>query len=267
MNKMVGTWVYTQHDADHSLPYPGEGYTGWNKVTIPIDPAHTAIVVMHAWDVGGSIEEFPGIYRMCEEIPRGDKIIAERFPGFLEKVRASGFTLFHIGSHSEKSIEDLPGYQRTKAKFGVGPSIEQIPRDDTVSELWNIHRMNTIYGDNIDDYRKALKKRDFAIMPRDDEEVVCTSHQLFELCKERGITHLIYTGFCVNACLEISPCGWVDMSRHGIMCSIVRDLTTAVENKESCRAEAHKEYGLWSFALNAGFVFEQADIENELLTK
>jgi len=45
------------------------------------------------------------------------------------------------------------------------------------------------------------------------------------------------------------------------MCSIVRELTTAVENKESCRGEGHKEYGLWSFALWGGFVFEQADVE------
>jgi len=264
---MVNAWTYSQFDADYTLPYPGEGMGGWNKMKIPVDPAHTAIVVMHAWDVGGTIEEIPGLYRMCEEIPRTYQILRERFPGFLEKVRASGLHLIHVGSHSEKSIEELPGYQRVKTKWGVGPSQERICSDPVLDELNAIHHNNVFYGSNLDDYRKSLKKRDFAIMPLPDEDVVCTSHQLFSLCKARGISHLIYTGFCINACLMLSPCGWVDMTRHGLICSIVRELTTAVENKESCRTQAHKEIGLWTFALDAGFVFEQKDLENDLLTK
>ena len=87
----------------------------------------------------------------------------------------------------------------------------------------------------------------------------------YQLCKAKGINHLIYTGFCVNACLTMSPCGMYDMSRRGVICSVVRDLTTAVENRESARTESNKAYGLWAFSLWGGFVFDQADVENELL--
>jgi hypothetical protein len=58
--------------------------------------------------------------------------------------------------------------------------------------------------------------------------------------------------------------GYVDMSRHGVICSIVSDLTTAVENKESCVEERNKEYGLWKFS-TVGVVFKQEDLENKLL--
>ena len=54
------------------------------------------------------------------------------------------------------------------------------------------------------------------------------------------------------------------MSRRGVMCSVVRQLTTAVENRESCARERHKEYGLWAFSLWGGFVFEQEDLERGL---
>lgn len=264
MIKMVDAWTYRQHDADYTLPYPGEGYTGWTKRSIPIDPAHTAIVVMHAWDVG-TLEQVPAQYKVCEYIPRSNEIMQDRFPAFLEKVRAAGFNLIHIGSRSEKSIELLPGYQRVNQKYGLGPVPETVASDPVLDELRRI-RTDAAYGDNLAGVNQArIQYRDFGIMPPDDEDVACTSHQLFELCKERGINHLIYTGFAVNACLTLSPCGWLDMTRHGILCSIIRELTTAVENKESCRGEQHKEYGLWSYAIWGGFVFDQIDIENQLL--
>ena len=54
------------------------------------------------------------------------------------------------------------------------------------------------------------------------------------------------------------------MTRRGVVCSVIRELTTAVENKETCREESNKEYGLWAYSLFGGFVFDQADVENLL---
>ena len=265
MKRNINAWIYRQHDADLELEFPGEGYTGWVKEQIPLDPAHTAIVVMHAWDVG-TPEQVPAQYRVCEYVPRSTRIIRERFPGFLEKVRKSGFKLIHVGSRSETSLESLPGYRRTVEKWGVDP--EPCPRvdsDPVWEKLQKIRVESGLYGKhNMEGVRKAARLRDFAIMPRDDEDVVATTHQLFRLCKEQGINHLIYTGFCVNACLTMSPCGMYDMSRRGVICSIVRELTTAVENRESCRTESHKEYGLWAFSIWGGFVFDQEDLEQIL---
>jgi len=264
MQKMVQAWSYAQHGADYSLPHPGEGYGGWKKDSIPIDPAHTAIVVMHAWDCG-TREENPHTYRICEYVPRSVQIMNERFPAFLEKVRESGFHLIHIGSQSEKSLEELPGYERVKEKWGLGPTEERIEPDPTWKELRKINSLRVFPGPLHPEDPTYV--RDFAIMPKDDEDVACTTHQLFRLCKERGINHLIYTGFAINWCLTMSPCGMIDMNRHGFICSAIRELTTAVENKESCAVEEHKEYGLWAFSLCGGFVFDQKDVEDALLTK
>ncbi len=47
-----------------------------------------------------------------------------------------------------------------------------------------------------------------------------------------------------------------DMARRWYLCSVIRQATTAVENKESARTEAHKEVGLWRVSTGYGFVFD-----------
>ena len=56
----------------------------------------------------------------------------------------------------------------------------------------------------------------------------------------------------------------VDMSRAGVMCSVLRQAVTAVENRESARNEAHKAEALWRVALAFGFVFDVDDFVTQL---
>ncbi|MCU0963421.1 MAG: hypothetical protein MUF48_25295 [Pirellulaceae bacterium] len=49
------------------------------------------------------------------------------------------------------------------------------------------------------------------------------------------------------------------MSQHGVMCSTIRQATTAVENRESARQQWAKELALWRVALAWGFVFDVDD--------
>ena len=230
MSVKVPANIYVQQSADYSLPHPGQGYTGWQKIDIPVNPEKTAIIVMHAWYIP-PFEECPGQYRMCEYIPRADKIMEEKMPAFLDAARKAGIRIIHVGSLSEKSLSALPGYRRVCEKYPeyLFPRIEH---DEETKALWDFHWSYAhCNAENAPGFAVAGKERDFKIRPLDSEDVVCTTNQLFGLCCEYGITHLIYTGFCINWCLTYSPCGLIDMNRHGIMCSAVGDLVTAVENK------------------------------------
>lgn len=258
MYTMIPAKTYVQRGADYTLEHPGLGFEGWKDVEIPVDPEHTAIILMHAWDMGTQQTQ-PVSWDMVEYIERANKIIEERFPGFLKKVRASGIRLIHVGAGWEKGFEDLPGYKRVVAECPP-ETIERLEvKDEAGKALWQ-RRL----GPDDDQLVKELYARDFALKAQDNEDVVKTSGQLFHLCKKYEISHLIYTGFAVNACLAVSAGGYVDMSRHGVICSIVSDLTTAVENKESCVEERNKEYGLWKYS-TVGFVFKQEDLEDKLL--
>jgi len=73
------------------------------------------------------------------------------------------------------------------------------------------------------------------------------------------VNHIVYIGFAINWCLLMSPGGMVDMRRHGLICSTIRDATTAVENRETAREEREKQQGLWRFSLESGFIFDSRD--------
>lgn len=253
---------YQQFDADFSRKVPGEGYGGWKKESIEIGAETTGFVVMHAWDTG-TREEFPGWRRAVEYIPRADAICREVFPSLLEGIRTSRFPLFHVVGSGDY-YKNLSGYHRAVALAGPAPPLpERAPSDPSLDKLRHFRSERVFVGaHNSDDVRRGFARLDFAphARPVGDEGVAENGHQLFALCKEAGINHLIYMGFAINWCLLLSPGGMAEMSGRGILCSAIRQAVTAVENRETARDETGKELGLWRVALAFGFVFDLDDI-------
>lgn len=249
---------YQQFDADYRLDVPGEGYGGWKEAEIPIAMEHTAVVVMHAWD-SGSRGEFPGWYRCVEYLSRAEEICKTVYPELLSTVRESGLKLFHVVSEGNY-YNHLPGYKRAVELAGPEPPVPERVKSDPVLDRLKVFRGDNVFvgRHNEPDVKNGFKRLDFApnCRPAGDEGIAESAHQLFALCKESGINHLIYTGFAINWCLLMSPGGMLDMSRRGIMCSAIREAVTAVENKETARNQICKETALWRVALAFGFVFE-----------
>ncbi|MDI6829621.1 MAG: hypothetical protein QME62_14175 [Armatimonadota bacterium] len=253
---------YQQFDADFKRDVPAEGYGGWNKEEIEISFDHTALVVMHAWDMG-TRELYPGWHRAVEYIPRADKICRTVFPRLLSAVRESGFKLFHVVGGGKNYYSQYPGYQRAVKLAGPEPEkLETMDADPVLEKLRRFRNEHVFVGlHNAADVTEGFRNLDFhpVAKPIGDEGIAENGYQLFALCKEAGVNHLIYTGFAINWCLLLSPGGMADMSKREIMCSVIRQATTAVENKESARKELHKEEALWRVALAFGFVFDVED--------
>lgn len=255
---------YQQFDADLQRDVPGEGYGGWQRSPLELAWERTAVVVMHAWDCG-TAEEYPGWYRAVEYIPRANRIAAEVFPPLLGAIRQHGFRLFHVVGGGDY-YKNEPGYRRAVELAGPPPpAFEQVEADESLRRLQRFRSERVFVGTgNRADVDRGFKKLDFVAQarPRPEEGVAENGHQLFALCKQHGINHLIYAGFAINWCLLMSPGGMVDMSQRGVMCSAFRQATTAVENRETARGELNKESGLWRVALAFGFVFDVDDFVN-----
>ncbi len=88
------------------------------------------------------------------------------------------------------------------------------------------------------------------------EYIAATTHQLNAACRKLGVSHLIYMGFNANWCILMSPCGMLGMRRLGYLCSLIRQATNAVENKESARGEKNKEEALWRTSVGFSLVFD-----------
>jgi hypothetical protein len=64
-------------------------------------------------------------------------------------------------------------------------------------------------------------------MTRDDF-IALTQQEAYNILKERGITHIIYTGFATNMCMWAKPTGMKFMRQFGFRCLFARDLTEAI---------------------------------------
>ena len=144
---------------------------------------------------------------------------------------------------------------------------EKIGSDPSLEELRLIKSKKAFPGcHNQEDINRGFKTLNFLkqALPMGEELIAKDPQQLFTVCRESGINHLIYSGFAINWCLLGSPGGMLDMYRRGIMCSAIRQAVTAVENKETAAEELCKEIGLWRVALQFGFVFDDHDIISAL---
>lgn len=254
----IRSHYYQQFDADLSLDVPAEGYGGWKATELTFNRDTTALVVMHAWDCG-TPEQYPGLYRSEEYIPRAAKIARTVFPPLLKAARETGFRVYHVVSGGE-SYKDKPGFKRALSLARAEPKPDWRTADDElINKVYAFrHAAVSIGTHNRADADRCMKSLDYLpeALPVGEEGIAEDTPQLFGLCQADGINHLVYTGFAINWCLVTSPGGMHEISQRHIMCSTIRQATTAVENKETARRELNKEIGLWRTALSYGFVFD-----------
>lgn len=262
----VPAYYYQQFNADFSRDVPEEGFAGWKRDTVGIAPDHTAVVVMHAWDCGEE-EQFPGWHRAAPHLLRSAEIMWRVFPGLLAAVRQSPLPLIHVAG-SGAYYQSLPGYVKARDLAGPAPAPAECVESDPARDALVEFMKSQVYpgAENLPDVERGRARVDFApeARPLANESVVENSHQLLALCKSLNVNHLIYAGFALNSCLVSSPGGMADMHRHSVLCSVIRDATTAVEMAETARNQIAKELALWRVSLQYGFVFESRDLINAL---
>jgi len=255
---------YREYDADYTRDVPAEGYQGWDRADVELSLEHTAVVVMHAW-AAPQPGQFPGEMRAVEYIPRAQEICRTVLPPWLVAVRASPMRLFHVVGGGDY-YKALPGYVETAKLAGPSPKREQVPADPTWTKLRQFRGERIMGAHNLPDIQGYFRQVDFDpnARPVASEPIAEDTHQLAALCLHHKINHLIYAGFAVDWCLLMSPGGMADIRWHGVMCSVLRQATTAVENKVSARQQLCKEIGLWRVAIAFGFVFDVPDLVQAL---
>src|SRR5437764_714605 len=79
----------------------------------------------------------------------------------------------------------------------------QIEGDETLRRLREFRAERIFVGPhNREDVNRGFARLDFApeAMPRDEEGIAENGQQLFALCRQHGVNHLIYAGFAINWC-------------------------------------------------------------------
>ena len=259
----IRAWIYRQFDTDPHAEEPATGFGGWQEIELPMSWKHCAIVSMHALAI-----ETREYRNFVEYLNRAEQIMREKFPPLLTAARKAGVPVIHIGTGNEKHRKS-PQYAKTLAcdpHLIRTPEIPDRAPHPEIRAAWNELRADLSCPGKHNRSDSGFFTADFGIgaeaLPED--YIAFDGDELDAVCRKLDVCHLIYIGFALNFCLDLSPGGMTDMWRRHYVCSAIREATTSVENKESCKTHAHHEQALWRVALRYGFVFHLQDILESL---
>lgn len=264
MKQILLPWCFYRHyPADYSAgAQAARTFHGWTSTVRELDLTRTALLLMHLPDAGLTPDtvwrpdcQRPDLHGTVEWIPRTMELNTKRLPKLVTAARQASLQVVHVRSRIDDWLQ--PQAARSLAEAGPAP----VTNNDRITT--DAQHGQDVFGPMPE--RPAGSPKHFIGLPNElrthgNDLVVTESWQLHRLMKNRGITHLIYTGWALNWCLWFSPGGMSDMARYGYRCSAVRRGCVAIENRESAATEANLEYAYWQTSTMFGYIFELADL-------
>ena len=176
-----------------------------------LDPAKVGVVVVDMWN-----------WHWCKTSTARVAALVLRMKKVLGEAHAMGMTIFWCPSDVTDNYVGTPQYE---AAFNVErvalPPLAELkcpPAPDGGGCTCGAERCQVNYG--WDGMHPDLVMFEGDFMPNDLET-------LYSLCRQRGITHLIYLGVHTQVCLLGKSIGLANMTRAGFTCILARDLTDA----------------------------------------
>lgn len=179
--------------------------------TEKIDPARVGVIAVDVWN-----------FHWCKTATMRVDAIVPRLNQALEAARALGMTVMLCPSDV---VDNYVGYPQRETVLAL-PEMA-VPRlvDVTCPEppdaggcACGREKCAVNYG--WDAMHPGLRIGEGDLMPDTQSEV-------FAICRQRGLTHLIYVGFHTQVCLLGKPMGLKAMKSAGLRCILARDMTDA----------------------------------------
>ena len=200
--------------------------------TWSLDPAQTALIELHCWNIGfpGQVQPphdywvFMGSLQNHEAmIP----VVTDVIRPLLEAGRAAGLPIVHV--QPESIAKRYPGTEppRPEPAPSSGPSLPPATDDALL-------RTDRVHGEGYRDW-PGWQELDVAppVRPQPGDTMIVTTDQFDAWARSQGITTLLFTGFATNLCILDSPAAMKAMSARGYRCVLIREATLAVEFPET----------------------------------
>ena len=180
---------------------------------LPVE--QTALVLVDTWD-NHFIESW---------LERAEQVTREAVVPVLHAGREAGLTIVH--APSPKVTPDFPEHMKRHKAAPTGS-----PPDWPPAEFRGRQGAYAVFrGPGAQP--PGTPKINIGMSPHidigDDDFLLETGTQLHELCRERGILHLVYAGFATNWCILNRDYGMRAMARYGYNLILLRDATMGVE--------------------------------------
>ncbi len=192
--------------------FKGTGVWQEARLETALPPAETAIVVCDMWDK-----------HWCSGATKRVGELAARMAPVLDAARAHGILIIHAPSETMEFYKDWPQRRMMEALAQVAPpaplalSDAPLPIDD--------HSGGCDTGGS---FYKAWT-REIATLPVGEGDAISDDGaQIYSLLRARGIRNLLVMGVHVNMCILNRSFAIKQMTKWGIRCVLVRDLTDSM---------------------------------------
>ena len=204
-------------------PFKGAG--AWQPVNwvYHVAPCRCAALVCDMWD-----------RHWCEAASRRVDALAPRMNGALAALRRAGVRVVHSPSDTMAAYADTPQRARIRALPRIPPPTElqidapPLPIDDSDGGC-----------DSGQSPYIAWTRQHPALAIAPDDVISDSGAEIYSFLSANGIDHLILMGVHTNMCVLGRSFGIRQMTRSGIRCMLVRDLTDAMYNPQRAPHVGH----------------------------
>jgi nicotinamidase-related amidase len=216
--------VLTLRRREETAPGSGQWQTVTTKKAIPA--AELGVVVCDMWDL-----------HWCRGATERADVIAGRMNPVLESLRQAGVQIVHAPSETMDFYRGTP--QRLRAQLAPKatpppaptlPAEVPLPIDDSDGGC-----------DTGDAFYLAWTRQNPKITIAEPDAVSDSGEEIFNLFREQGITHVLMMGVHTNMCVLNRTFAIKAMTRRGMNCILVRDLTDTMYNPASPPQVSHDE--------------------------
>lgn len=190
----------------------------WEEVVLPtaLPLARTALLLCDVWDrhwCAGANR------RLAAMLPRMNEVV--------QVCRAVGMQIIHSPSDTMGAYDGTPFRRRAQLAPAVDPP-DPLPLPDPALPV------DASDGGCDDEPQchthKAWNSQHSAIGIADPDVVTDSGQEVYNLLRQRGLSNLIVMGVHTNMCVLHRSFGLKQMTRWGIRCVLIRDLTDTMYN-------------------------------------
>src|SRR5690349_1397338 len=195
------------------------GSNEWTPVYFEktIQPSQTAIVICDMWDK-----------HWCDGATNRVQQLARKMEPLLEKARQAGVLIIHAPS------ETMDSYQNTPARLlAENAPISHPPKELALSDPPLPIDDSDGGCDTGNKMYKAWKRENPLLTIKTGDAVSDRGPEIYNLIKARRINMVLIMGVHANMCILNRTFGIRQMTRWGVPCILVRDLTDAMYNPKS----------------------------------
>ena len=194
--------------------FKGSGMWQETHVEEALRVSRTAILICDMWDK-----------HWCTGASRRVEALAARMSPVIEVARACGVQIIHAPSEVMDSYKGWPQRDRIRTVAAVDPpppleiSDPPLPIDDSGGGC-----------DTPDQFYKAWTRENAALRIAPEDVISDNGREIYSFLRVRGIEHLLVMGVHVNMCVLNRSFAIKQMTKWGIHCVLVRDLTDSMYN-------------------------------------